>query len=310
MDSIPIVDFNVFLNGTVEDRGRVSKELIEVVKKFGFVYLRNYGISKDLVEKLFTLMKEFFDQSTEQKLAVKKSHETFCGYDALLEEKLTSERPADLKESYMIKQNGTPWPSDLPQFREFMQMFHMKCYSLAIEILRSFAIGLDLDQNLFDTKFNNGDCALLRILHYPPLPQHIEHKQIRAGEHTDYGALTILFQDNIGGLEVQTLDNKWISAPYYEDTVLINVGDVMEMWTNGLLKSTLHRVVNPTDEMKKSKPRYSTAFFCDPDLDAEINCIENFVSVQKPLKYPSKLYKEHIMGKYKATYENIKQILL
>ena len=152
MDSIPIVDFNDFLNGTVEDRGRVSKELIEVVKKFGFVYLRNYGISKDLVEKLFILMKEFFDQSTEQKLAVKKSHETFCGYDALLEEKLTNERPADLKESYMIKQNGTPWPSDLPQFREFMQMFHMKCYSLAIEILRSFAIGLDLDQNLFDTK--------------------------------------------------------------------------------------------------------------------------------------------------------------
>ncbi len=304
MDCIPIVDFNDFLHGTIDDRERVSKELIEVVKKFGFVYLRNYGIQKDLVSKLFIMMKEFFDQSIEKKLAVKKSHETFCGYDALLEEKLTNQRPADLKESYMIKQKGTPWPNEWQEFKEFMQMFHTRCYSLAIEILRSFAIGLDLDEGLFDTKFNNGDCALLRILHYPPLPEYIEEKQIRAGEHTDYGALTILFQDSVGGLEVQTTNGKWIPAPYYEDTVLINVGDVMEMWTNGLLKSTLHRVVNPPDE-RKLKPRYSTAFFCDPDLDAEINCIENFISLNKPLKYPSKLYKDHILGKYRATYATL-----
>ena len=208
---------------------------------------------------------------------------------------------ADLKESFMMKKDGTPWPKEWLKFEDFMRMFHMKCYLLALEILRSFAIGLNLDPSLFDTKFNNGDCALLRILHYPPLPDSIENKQIRAGEHTDYGALTILFQDSIGGLEVKTVDNKWISAPYYEDTVLINVGDVMEMWTNGLLKSTLHRVVNPTDE-RVNKPRYSSAFFCDPDLDAEINCIEDFVTVERPLKYPSKLYKDHILGKYKATY--------
>lgn len=305
METIPIVDFSDFLKGNTTDQERVSKELIEVVKKFGFVYLRNYGISKNLVEKLFALTKEFFDQSIDKKLAVKKSHTTFCGYDALLAEKLTNERPADLKESFMIKQNGTPWPNEWSEFKEFMQMFHSRCYSLAIEILRSFAIGLDLDQSLFDTKFNNGDCALLRVLHYPPLPDKIEPAQIRAGEHTDYGALTILFQDNIGGLEVQTVDSKWISAPYYEDTVLINVGDVMEMWTNGVLKSTLHRVVNPIDDEKKLRSRYSTAFFCDPDLDAEINTIENFLSIQKPSKYPSKLYKDHIIGKYKATYATL-----
>ena len=79
----------------------------------------------------------------------------------------------------------------------------------------------------------------------------------------------------------------------------------MEMWTNGVLKSTLHRVVNPIDDEKKLRSRYSTAFFCDPDLDAEINTIENFLSIQKPSKYPSKLYKDHIIGKYKATYATL-----
>lgn len=305
MEKIPVVDFHLFLNGTHEERKLVSKELVEAVKQYGFVYLRNYGIEKCLVEQLFQLVREFFQQPIEKKLLVKKSHETFCGYDGMCEEKLTEDRPGDLKESYMMKRYGTPWPQDWTQFREFMESFQRKCYLLALEVLRSFLIGLDLDHSLFDNKFNNGDCALLRLLHYPPLPEHIEDRQIRAGEHTDYGALTILFQDSIGGLEVQTVDNRWISAPFIENTVLINVGDVLEMWTNGLLKSTLHRVVNPIDDERKSKPRYSCAFFCDPDLDAEIKCIDEFIGVDKPIRYPTKLYKEHIMGKYKATYATL-----
>lgn len=301
MDTIPIVDFSGFLNGTCEDKEKVSKELIQVVKKFGFVYLTNYGISNDLTNKLFVFIKEFFDQPIDKKLSVKRSLETFCGFSALFDEKLTNDRPSDLKESYMLKQFGTPWPNDWPEFKEFMEMFHAKCYSLAIEILRSFEIGLNVEKNIFINKFSNAECTVLRLLHYPPLPDHVEDKQIRAGEHTDYGGVSILFQDPTGGLEVKTNDNKWIPAPFYENTVLINVGDAMEMWTNGSLKSTFHRVVNPTDE-KKHKSRYSAAFFCDPDLDTEIRCIEDFVSAERPAKYSPILYKNHIMSKFKTTY--------
>ena len=99
---------------------------------------------------------------------------------------------------------------------------HSKCYCLALEVLRSLAIGLDLDENIFNSNFINGECTLMRLLHYPPLPSKIEKNQIRAGEHTDYGDVTLLFQDSVGGLEVKTLDNEWISAPFVENTVLIN----------------------------------------------------------------------------------------
>ena len=304
MSAIPIVDFDAFLNGTLNERKQVSIELIQVVKKFGFVYLKNYGFPKGIVEKLFKLNQDFFDQSLEKKLTMRKTHETFCGYDALQDEKLTDDRPSDLKESYMLKQYGTPWPNDLPEFKEFMLDFHHKCYLLASEILRSFAIGLNLDQNIFESKFNKLECTIVRLLHYPPLPEQTEPHQIRAGEHTDYGALSILFQDSIGGLEVKSTENEWIPASYYDNTIIINVGDAMEMLTNGLLKSTLHRVVNPKDDSKQ-KSRYSVVFFCDPDLDAEIKCIEDFVSQDNPAKFSPLLYKEHLMKKLKATYPKL-----
>jgi isopenicillin N synthase-like dioxygenase len=113
--------------------------------------------------------------------------------------------------------------------------------------------------------------------------------------------LTILFQESTGGLEVQAKSGQWISAPHFQNTVLINVGDVMEMWTNGLLKSTPHRVINPSDG-SQHRSRYSTVFFCDPDLDSEIECLKAFVSVDNPAKYSKKLFKEHLFSKYNATY--------
>jgi isopenicillin N synthase-like dioxygenase len=302
---IPIVDFDGFLNG--KNRQAISKEVINVVKNHGFVYLRNYGIPKDSVYKLFDLNKKFFDKPLDYKNSVKRSFKTLCGYDAMLEEKANRNGPGDLKEAFMIKNCGTPWPNDWNDFKEFMELFQRKCYLLALEILRSFAIGLDFDENFFDEKFKKGECALLRLIHYPPLPDVIEENQIRAGEHTDFGALTILFQDPTGGLEVKTLDNKWIPAPYHENTVLINVGDVMDIWTNGLLRSTPHRVINPLDD-RMLKSRYSTAFFFEPDLDVELKCIEQFVSVQNPAKFKPRPYKEFLFGNLKASYNKFDNI--
>ena len=115
------------------------------------------------------------------------------------------------------------------------------------------------------------------------------------------GALTILFQDSIGGLEVKTIENEWIPAPYYENTVLINVGNVMEIWTNGLLKSTPHRVANPNDYRKK-KSRYSNVYFFEPDFDVELNCMDGFVSESNPARFKSILYKDYLLENLKSSY--------
>ena len=183
---IAIVDFKDFLNGT--NRLNVSVKLIDTIKKHGFVYLRNYGISKDLIEKLFQYNKEFFDKPLEYKQTLKRSFpKTLCGYDALFEEKSNSDKLGDLKEAFIMKRNDAIWPTDWNDFKEFMLMFHQKCYLLSLEILRSFATGLKLDPVEFESKFKNADCAFLRIIHYPPMSENIPINQMRAGEHTDYG---------------------------------------------------------------------------------------------------------------------------
>ena len=183
---IPIVDFDEFLKNT--NRLKVSKQVIDTVKKYGFVYLKNYGISKESVEKLFLYNKEFFDKPFEFKCSLKRSFSnSLCGYDGVSEEKSNIKRPADMKEAFIMTRNDSVWPQSWNDFKEFMQDFHQKCYLLSLEILRSFAIGLGLEQKEFESKFINADCAFLRLIHYPPLPEIIGENQIRAGEHTDYG---------------------------------------------------------------------------------------------------------------------------
>ena len=201
MNKIPIIDFMSYLNGDFDEKLKVSKEILAAIKTYGFVYLKNYGISKSVIENMFNLSKEFFKLPIDVKQLVKKSPVTFCGYDQIEVEKLSTERPGDLKESYMIKQDGTPWPttdtnSNLINFKETILDFHKKCYELGFDIFRSIMLGLGIDPCLFDDKFS-GECTTLRLLHYPPLPEQIHSNQIRCGEHTDYGGVSFLFQDSV-----------------------------------------------------------------------------------------------------------------
>ena len=159
--------------------------------------------------------------------------------------------------------------------------------------------GLGLEENIFDQNFN-GECTVLRLIHYPPTLKPILPNQLRCGEHSDYGALTILFQDPAGGLEIKTRQDEWLPAPYIPNTVIINIGDCMEMWTNGFLKSTPHRVVNPQIE-KMGMPRYSTAFFFDPNLDCELKCFKKFEEVNDT-KFTSKTYRNHVFKIFDETY--------
>ncbi len=159
-----MVDFEPFLCGTFESRKQVSLRLVDIVKEYGFVYLQNFGIAEESIASTFRTSENFFKKPVAYKQTVAKSHETFCGYDGVEEEKLGANRPGDLKESFMIKRHGTPWPSDWEEFKCATLGFHAECYKLALEILRAFAIGLGLETSHFDTKFSNGDVTLLRYL--------------------------------------------------------------------------------------------------------------------------------------------------
>lgn len=192
----------------------------------------------------------------------------------------------DLKESFEIgrdDEEGMPnnWPTgdeDAERFKSVMLDFHAACKNLHVEVMRAIAVGMGLSESYFDPYTVVGDNTL-RLLHYPPASQEVFKKnalQVRAGEHTDYGSITLLFQDNRGGLQVKSPNGTFVNATPIEGTVVINAGDLLARWSNDTIKSTVHRVVEPplAAEGGVHPARYSVAYFCNPDFRSQIEAIE------------------------------------
>ncbi len=133
--------------------------------------------------------------------------------------------------------------------------------------------------------YRQGHGSTVRLLHYPPLTQPPLEGQVRAGAHSDWGSITLLFQDETGGLEVCNAIGEWVSAPYIPEMVLVNTGDMIERWTNRRFRSTLHRVALPKKEAAL-RSRYSIACFFDPDLEAIIECLPSCQTPEQTALYP------------------------
>ncbi|MEL6380900.1 MAG: 2OG-Fe(II) oxygenase family protein, partial [Cyanobacteria bacterium J06626_18] len=170
----------------------------------------------------------------------------------------------------------------------------------AATVFRAFAIALSVPED-FIVAHHTTQNYTLRLLHYPPLTGSPQPGQLRAGAHSDYGSLTLLFQDDAGGLEVLNANGRWVAAPSLPDTILVNTGDLMERWSNDVFCSTKHRVALPQSE-NGARDRYSIAFFCQPDADAEITCLPTCQSEDNPPKYPSVKSGEYLLSRLEATY--------
>ena len=161
------------------------------------------------------------------------------------------------------------------------------------------ATDLGLEPDFFADKFD-APMATLRLLHYPPHPEGAEAGQIGAGTHTDYGNVTILLPDDVGGLEVRRRDGTWISAPTVPGAYVCNIGDCLMRWTNDTYVSTPHRVVN-----RGGRERYSVAFFFDPNPDATVACLPGCAD-GRPAKYAPISGADYLKSRLDATYEAAK----
>ena len=167
-----------------------------------------------------------------------------------------------------------------------------------MQLHRALAHDLGVAENFFDDKLDQ-PLATLRLLHYPPRPDHFEPGQIGAGEHTDYGNITLLATDDAGGLEVRSRDGQWMSPPNYPGALICNIGDCLMRWTNEVYVSTPHRVVNPV-----GRERYSVAFFLDPNPDAVVACLPSCMSSENPAKYPVTTGAAYLKERLDATYSH------
>jgi isopenicillin N synthase-like dioxygenase len=223
----------------------------------------------------------------------------------------------DLKESMEIGRDDEPafpnrWPDRMDEegaaFAREMRAFFLQCKELHRLLMSAIALALGLAEDFFDPYVRTGDNTL-RLLHYPPVKRDVFVKnkdQVRAGAHTDYGSITLLFQDGRGGLQVQTKDGCWEDVAPIEGTVVVNAGDLLARWSNDRVKSTRHRVVEPPvveAEMglDEHPARYSIAYFCNPDFDKQIEALPGTWETTGK-KYPGVKSGQYLIDRLTATY--------
>ena len=173
-------------------------------------------------------------------------------------------------------------------FTSDAKSFFLQCKDLHILVMRAIALGMSLPESHFDSYTDAGDNNL-RLLHYPAVSKSVfvnNPDQVRAGAHSDYGSITLLFQDDVGGLEVQSPQDTWVRATPVQEAIVVNAGDLLNRWSNGLIKSTRHRVVQPPmreggDEGDMYPERYSIAYFCNPNFDRVIEALPGTYGEEK-----------------------------
>ncbi len=277
MERLPVIDMRGFADGDFE---RITTEIAKACRTVGFFYVVDHGVAPDLTRAAFAASRAFFAEpvATKAALAIERVGGN-RGYSGLKHEALNAKAGADFKEAFNIGLDLAPndpdliagvpfrtlnvWP-DAPGFKATLLAYFDACSGLANALHRAFASDLGLPLDFFRDKLDR-PMATLRLLHYPASSSEGE---VGAGEHTDYGNITLLATDDVGGLEVRTRSGDWITAPPIPDAFVVNIGDCLMRWTNDVYVSTPHRVVN-----RSGRERYSIAFFFDPNPDALVEAI-------------------------------------
>jgi len=322
---IPVIDFSSFLEADRLAQQQTAQQVYHACHHIGFLYAKNFGLSPELVQQMFQQAAAFFNQSEAVKQQVAWADPlSNRGYIGITRERLDPRQPGDLKEAFNLGRESTPtelalatdpatppmvrmmhypnlWPAKPETFRPVALEFFEACTAAMRLILRAFGTAMQLSDEDYFADRHQKHCNTLRLLHYPPVLGEVQPGQVRAGAHSDYGSVTLLFQDEVGGLEVRTADGEWIAAPPIPGTIVVNTGDLMQRWTNHEFTSTLHRVRVPADDRAQTS-RYAIAFFGTPDFDAEIGCVSSSRLGGRSPMYPPILAGEYLLSRLNATY--------
>jgi len=313
LDRLPIIDFSAARSPALDDRRALAARLREVCRDVGFFYLDRHGLPGTLIADQLAWTRRVFALPAAELEKVSVAHsKAMLGFAGIATQALDADTPPDLKESFYVGvhrdpehpyvQAGLPnhgpnqWPA-LPGFREHTERYFAALSELSRQVLRILALSLDLDEGWFDPITRDPN-SVLRLLHYPPHPQQAKANQLGAGAHTDWGGITLLLQDDAGGLEVRNAAGDWIRADPVPGTLVVNLGDMMQRWTNDLYVSTMHRVLNAAS----GRDRYSAAFFFNPDYHTPVECLPNCRSAERPPRYPRCTAGEHIAEMYRLSY--------
>lgn len=308
-NEIPSLDLADFTCGTQAQKEAFVNKLGEAYQNIGFVAIKNHGLSKDLQDRLYHSIKEFFALSDEIKSNYEKPDIGYQrGYTGKGKEHAKGRNTGDLKEFYHIGQelelipDSDPikaeypenlWPRELPAFKTDALEAFKTLENAGKSMLRAIALHLGLTEDYFEDKVAYGN-SILRQIHYFPIenPEEVPADAVRAAEHGDINLITLLMGASADGLQVLRKDGKWIPITALPDQLVVNVGDMLERLTNKKLKSTIHRVVNPPRELMHTS-RYSIPFFMHPRSEMSLTCLESCIDEEHP-----KLFEDATAGEF------------
>ncbi|XP_058104373.1 2-oxoglutarate-Fe(II) type oxidoreductase hxnY isoform X2 [Magnolia sinica] len=287
------------------DRISTAESIRQACLDYGFFYLVNHGIEDEMLKQVFDESRKFFSMPLQKKMRLARSKE-HRGYTALYSETLdpSIQSKGDLKESFYIGPmeggNLNQWPSEgvLPHWRATMESYHEKILAVGKRLLSLIALALNLDESFFEQV--GAPMGWVRLLHYPGELAVSDTGTYGASAHSDYGMITLLATDGVQGLQICREKDKvprvWEDVPHANGAFIVNIGDMLERWTNCLFRSTLHRVIATGQE------RYSVAFFLDPNSDCMVECLESCCSEACPPKFPPIRSGDYLQERLRLTY--------
>ena len=308
--SIPLVDLADSFGQDPAAKKRVAWEIHKACRDTGFFYISNHRVPASQIDRQLDCARKFFAMPQAEKVVLRVSHSaTMRGYEPMAAQSLDLGSHPDFKEGFMAGVDGSQsyvtqgaydslnqWPIGYPELRVQTEAYIASMVRLGKHLLGLVAQSLELPEDFFESGLAT-PMVTTRLLHYPPQPTVGTGNQIGAGAHTDWGMITMLLQDDVGGLEVRNSDGQWVKAPPIPGTFVVNLGDMVPVLTRGLYRSNMHRVLNTSPD----RHRYSIATFFDPDFHYRIEPLSHVPSTAHTPDAPVTVG-EHIAAKYAQTY--------
>jgi isopenicillin N synthase-like dioxygenase len=305
-DEVPVLDLTPLIAGG--DLTELADTLRQACVNTGFFYVKNHGIPEPVFDGIFDATRRYFDLPETQRLAHRMDDRFRRGFMP----QGINQHPgfaADLKESYEIGVDlpldhplvaaGVPlhgpnrWPAECPWLKDAAESYFDETTKLGKHLLRVFALSLGMPQDHF-LQWCANPMVQMRLFHYPPQPPITDDRAFGVAPHTDYGMITMLSQDPVGGLELRKRDGEWIGAPFIPGTLVVNLGDLFQRWTNDIYRSNPHRVIN-----RSGRERYSIPTFFNLDFTAQVSCLPTCQSQENPPKYEPIRAGDYLLGRFR-----------
>ncbi len=299
---VPELSLNSYIEGSQTDRHRFIDDFFLGLKDYGFIVLKDHPIAADLLHKAYSLLEELFALPKDIKKSYALKDNGFQrGYTPFGTEHAKDAKVADLKEFWHVGRDlelghryhsyypKNIWPAELPEFETIMKRIYKALDETGQVMLEALTNPLDLSRDYFREMTDAGN-SILRLLHYPPIPEGTDPRCVRAAPHEDINLITILVSATASGLQLKDRDGTWLPIESNPNSLVVDAGDMLARITNDIIPSTTHQVVNPIDAKSS---RYSMPYFMHPNPDANLTCLPSCRGTGA--KYPDILAEAFLM---------------